>query len=80
MKFGRYCQINLPHDDDDDDDDVDDKEPFFVVWLTYERGVALFPAGNIVRDSHHREFPSCHKQDLNMDKNWVYDLVNEVAQ
>ena len=27
----------------------------FVVWLTDERRLALFPAGTIVRDPHHRE-------------------------
>ena len=27
----------------------------FVVWLTDERHLALFPAGTIVRDPHHRE-------------------------
>ena len=27
----------------------------FVVWLTEERRLALFPAGIIVRDPHHRE-------------------------
>ena len=28
---------------------------FFVVWLTDERRLALFPVRNIVRDSHHRK-------------------------
>ena len=28
---------------------------FFVVWLTDERRLALFPAGTIVRDPHHRQ-------------------------
>ena len=30
----------------------------FVVWLTDERCLALFPAGTIVRDPHHRESPT----------------------
>ena len=30
----------------------------FVVWLTDERRLALFPAGTIVRDLHHRESPT----------------------
>ena len=30
----------------------------FVVWLTDERRLALFPAGTIVRDPHHLESPS----------------------
>ena len=28
---------------------------YFVLWLTNERHLALFPAGTIVRDPHHRE-------------------------
>ena len=28
---------------------------FFVVWLIDERRLALFPAGTIVRDPHHRK-------------------------
>ena len=27
----------------------------FVAWLTDERRLALFPAGTIVKDPHHRE-------------------------
>ena len=30
----------------------------FVVWLTDERRLTLFPAGTIVRDPHHRESPT----------------------
>ena len=30
----------------------------FVVWLTDERRLALFPAGTIARDPHHRESPT----------------------
>ena len=32
------------NNDDDDDDDDDDDELFFLVWLTGERRLALFPA------------------------------------
>ena len=35
---------------------------FFVVWLTNERPLALFPAGAIVRDPHHRESLTCCEQ------------------
>ena len=37
----------------------------FVVWLTDERRLALFPAGTIVRDPHHLESPTHREQDLN---------------
>ena len=43
-----------------DDDDV------FVVWLTDKRGSALFPAGTIVRDPHHRESLTRREQDLKL--------------
>ena len=39
----------------------------FVVWLTDERRLALFPAGN-VRDLHHRESPTHREQHLNLRK------------
>ena len=39
---------------------------FFVVWLTDERSLALFPAGTIVRDPHHLESPTRRDQDLNL--------------
>ena len=38
----------------------------FVVSLTNERHLALYPAGTIVRDPHHRESPTRCEQDLNM--------------
>ena len=38
----------------------------FVVWLTNERRLALFPAGIIVRDPHHRKSPTLSKQGLNL--------------
>ena len=47
-----------------DDDDDDDK--LFLAWLTNERRLALFLAGNIVRDPHHRQSPRRRNQDLNL--------------
>ena len=38
----------------------------FVVWLTDERRLALFPAGTIVRDPYHRESPTRRDQGLNL--------------
>ena len=35
----------------------------FVAWLTDGRRFALFPAGTIVKDPHHRESPTCREQD-----------------
>ena len=39
---------------------------FFVVWLTDERRLALFPAGTIVRDPDYRESPTRRGLDLNL--------------
>ena len=33
----------------------------FVVWLTDERRLALFPAGTTARDPHHRKSLTCRK-------------------
>ena len=52
----------------------------FVVWLTDERLLALFPAGTIVRDPHHCESLTYHKQDLNQHRSWVQALLNEFVQ
>ena len=38
----------------------------FVIWLTDERRLALFPAGTTVRDPHHGESLTHHEQDLNL--------------
>ena len=38
----------------------------FVVWLTDERRLALFPAATIVRDPHHFKSPTRREQDLNL--------------
>ena len=42
-----------------------DDELFFVVWLTHQRRLALFPSGTIVRDPHHRE-SHYREQGLNL--------------
>ena len=52
----------------------------FVVWLTDERRLALFPAGTIVRSPHHRESPAHREQDMNLRTTWVQALLNEVVQ
>ena len=52
----------------------------FVVWLTDERRLALFPAGTIVRDSHHLESPTRREQDLNLHRTRVQALLNEAVQ
>ena len=38
----------------------------FVVWLTDERQLALFPAGTIARDPHHHESPARREQGLGL--------------
>ena len=38
----------------------------FVVWLTGEKRLALFPAGTIVRDPHHSELLTRCDQDFNL--------------
>ena len=38
----------------------------FVVWLADESCLALFSAGTIVRDPHHRESPTRREQGLNL--------------
>ena len=43
----------------------------FVVRSTDERVVALFPAGNIIRDPHHRKSPTRCEQDWKLHRNWV---------
>ena len=45
----------------DDDDDF-----FCGMVVTDERRLALFPAGTIVRDPHHRESPTRREQDMNL--------------
>ena len=52
----------------------------FVVWLTKERRLALFPAGNNVRDPQNRESPTRLEQDLSLGRAWILALMNEVVQ
>ena len=60
------------------DDDDDDELFLWYGWPT--KGVALFPAGTIASDPHHRESPTRCEQDLNLRRTWVQALVNEVVQ
>ena len=41
--------------------------------------LALIPAGTIVRDPHHREFPTNREQDLNLRRTWVQDSLNGIV-
>ena len=50
-------------------DDDDDELFLWYGWPT--KGVALFPAGTIVRDPHHRESPTRREQGLNLRRIWV---------
>ena len=52
----------------------------FMVWLTDERRLVLFPAGTIVRDPYHRQFPTRREQYLNLRRTWIQALLNEVVQ
>ena len=45
---------------------MNDEELFFLVSLTNEMQLALFPAETIVRDPNHRESPTRPEQDLNL--------------
>ena len=49
----------------------------FVVWLTDERCLALFPAGTIVRDLHHRKSPARREQGLSLPRTWVQAQSND---
>ena len=51
----------------------------FVVWLTEERHLALFPARIIVIDRHHWESPTRREQDLILCNTWVQTLLNDVV-
>ena len=49
----------------------------FVVWLTDERHLALFPAGTIVKDPHHLESPiRCKQENWDMTSFVVFILKN----
>ena len=42
-----------------------------MIWLTNERRLALFQAGAIVRDPHHRESGTRREQDLKLSSGFV---------
>ena len=44
---------------------------YFMVWLTNERRLALFPGCTIVRDPHHLESLTSCKQDWNQSSDFV---------
>ena len=48
---------------------------FFLIWLTDKRCLALFHAGTIVRDPHHRESATHREQDLNLCRNRSSDFA-----
>ena len=50
----------------------------FVVWLTDKRRLAIFPAGTIVKDPHHRESSTHCEQDLNLRKTWDQASLNKL--
>ena len=52
----------------------------FVVWLSGERSLTLFPARKTVRDPHHREFSARREQDLNLPGTLVQASLNEFLQ
>ena len=51
-----------------------------MIWLTNKRRLALFPAGTIARDSHHRKYLTRRELDLNLSGTWLSALMNEVVQ
>ena len=61
-EFGRQC----PNCFDYELNSIFDELFFFVVWLTDERRLALFPLGTIVRYPYRRESPTRREQDLNL--------------
>ena len=61
--YSKNEQKNNDNDGDDNDDDYD------KLFLWYGRPTrALFPLGNIARDSHNQEFPTRNQQGLNLRK------------
>ena len=59
----------------------DDHDELFLRngWPTKDV-YALFPAGTIVRDSHHRQSLTRREQDLNLRRIRVQTLLNEAVQ
>ena len=52
-------------------DDDDDELFLWYGWPTKDGRLALFPAGTIVRDPHHRGSPTRREQGLNLRRTWV---------
>ena len=52
----------------------------FVVWLTNEKRLALYPAGTIVRYFHNRESSTRRKQDLSVRRTLGQALLDEDVQ
>ena len=57
-----------------------DLQIIIVEWLTYEKHLALYPAGTIVRDSHYGRYLTPHKQDLKLRRSSIQGLLSEVFQ
>ena len=70
--LGYLKQSNDDDDDDDDNNDNDDDDYELLLWHGWQtKRVVLFPAGTIVRDSHHRESQTRRKQDLSLISGFV---------
>ena len=52
----------------------------FVVWLTDEKRLALFPSWTTGRNPHHHEYLTRREQDLNLRRTCVQAVLNEVVQ
>ena len=63
--------INDDDDYGDDDDDDDEDELFFLNGWPTKSIYALFPAGTIVRYSHHHKSLTHCKQGLSLHRIWV---------
>ena len=44
-----------------------------------KRRLALFPAGTIIRDPHHGEFPTRREQELNLRRIWVQVVIHRTT-
>ena len=59
----------------DDDNDDDDEWIIFVVWLTDEGCLALFPAATIAKDPHHLRISDTPQAEFEPAQNLSSDLV-----
>lgn len=57
-----------------------DLQIIIVEWLTYEKHLALYPAGTIFRDSHYGRSLTPHKQDLKLRRSSIQGFLSEVFQ